>query len=190
MLLIVNLIHRVHHLIMRLQWQETRQTLDRKVEATPTIATPSRTRKSNNQDNNRVPNNHVSMVGANQGKKCSKDRPQLEAFPLITTITTKISKVKKINTITTIITTITCTKVSKVKKINKVAMTEVIKVTARLTVPVTTPQAIPCATKTVIATRAMYTRPPKLQPLQVAGGVYGTIPEATPVKTTPPVKGQ
>ena len=27
---------------MRLQWQETRQTLDRKVEATPTIATPSR----------------------------------------------------------------------------------------------------------------------------------------------------
>ena len=42
MLLIVNLIHRVHHLIMRLQWQETRQTLDRKVEATPTIATPSR----------------------------------------------------------------------------------------------------------------------------------------------------
>ena len=116
------------------------------------------------------------MVGANQGKKCSKDRHQLEAFPLITTITT-------------IITTITCTKVSKVKKINKVTMTEVIKVTARLTVPVTTPQAIPCATKTVIATRAMYTRPPKLQ-LQVAGGVYGTIPEATPVKTTPPVKGQ
>ena len=41
--LIVNLIHRVHHLIMRLQWPETRQqTLDRKVEATPTIATPSR----------------------------------------------------------------------------------------------------------------------------------------------------
>ena len=39
---IVNLIHRVHHLIMRLQWQETRQTPDRKVEATPTIATPSR----------------------------------------------------------------------------------------------------------------------------------------------------
>jgi len=186
MLLIVSLIHRVHHLIMRLQWQETRQTLDRKVEATPTIATPSRTRKSNNQDNNRVPNNHVSMVGANQGKKCSKDRPQLEAFPLITTITTKISKVKKINTITTIITTITCTKVSKVKKINKVAMTEVIKVTARLTVPVTTPREIPCATKTVIATRAMYTPP---EPLQVKG-VSGIIPEATPVKTTPPVKGQ
>ena len=27
---------------MRSQWPETRQTLDRKVEATPTIATPSR----------------------------------------------------------------------------------------------------------------------------------------------------
>mgnify|MGYP007022726824 FL=1 len=27
---------------MRLQWPETRQILDRKVEATPTIATPSR----------------------------------------------------------------------------------------------------------------------------------------------------
>ena len=111
------------------------------------------------------------MVDANQGKKCSKDRHQLEAFPLITTITT-------------IITTITCTKASKVKKINKVTMTEVIKVTARLTAPVTTPQAIPCATKTVIATRAMYT-PPEL----LVGGVYGIIPEATPVKTTP-VKGQ
>ena len=78
-------------------------------------------------------------------------------------------------------------KVNKVKKTNKVTMTAVIKVTARLTVPVTTPQAIPCATKTVIATRAMYT-PPALP--QVAGGVCGIIPEATPVKTTPPVKGQ
>ena len=113
------------------------------------------------------------MVDANQGKKCSKDRLQLEAFPLITTITT-------------IITTITCTKVSKVKKTNKVTMTEVIKVTARLTAPVTTtPQAIPCATKTVIATRAMYT-PPELPQV---GGVCGIIPEATPVKTIP-VKGQ
>ena len=112
------------------------------------------------------------MVDVNQGKKCSKDRLQLEAFPLITTITT-------------IITTITCTKASKVKKINKVTMTEVIKVTARLTAPVTTPQAIPCATKTVIATRAMYT-PPELHQV---GGVYGIIPEATPVKTIP-VKGQ
>ena len=120
------------------------------------------------------------MVGANQGKKCSKDRHQLAAFPLI-------------NTITTITTTTTCTKASKVKKINKDMMTEVTKVTVRLTAPVTMPQArtsslpqeIPCATKTVIATLAMYT-PPELQ----MGGVSGIIPEATPVTTTPPAKGQ
>ena len=115
------------------------------------------------------------MVGANQGKKCSKDRHQLVAFPL-----------NMINTITTITTTITCTKARKVKKINKDTMTEVTKVTARLTAPVTRPQEIPCATKTVIATRAMYTPPELLQ----VGSVSGIIPEATPVKITPVVKGQ